>query len=197
MRPVSSRLILAVAGIAGLTLAGAQASASPGGHHGGFSHSRGHVVQARAGHGGGRGMHIRTVGRGYGAGDFGRGSLGRGFGSGDHFGRHGRFGRLGLGYGFGDGFGYGGTSYGYDRVIRSAYGDYAPDSACCFEAYPTASGIRAAPVAPPAIYVIGGRGRHGHLRRPVRGEWLEADSALAGYPSRVVSPSGARIIRIP
>jgi hypothetical protein len=193
MRPVSSRLILAVAGIAGLTLAAAQASAASGGHHGGFGHSRGHIVHARAGHGGGRGIHLRSVGRGYGAGDFGRASLGRGFGSGDHVGRHGRF---GLGYGFGDGLGYGGLGYGYD-LIRSAPGDYAADSACCLEPYPTASGIRAAPVAPPAIYVMGGYGRHSHLRRPTRGRWLEADSALAGYPSRVVSPSGARIIRIP
>jgi hypothetical protein len=194
MRPVSSRLILAVAGIAGLTLAAAQASAASGGHHGGFGHSRGHIVHARAGHGSGRGIQLRSVGRGYGAGDFGRASLGRGFGSGDHVGRHGRF---GLGYGFGDGLGYGGLGYGYEQLIRSADREDAPDSACCREAYPTASGIRAAPVAPPAIYVIGGHGRHSHLRRPTRGRWLEADSALAGYPSRVVSPSGARIIRIP
>jgi hypothetical protein len=165
----------------------APASASPGGHHGGFAHSRGHVAQARAG----RGIH--TVGRGYGAGDFGRAGLGRGFGSGDHVARHGRF---GLGYGFGyDGLGYGGFGYGDGQLIRSLHGEDALD--CCREAYPTASGIRAAPVAPPAIYVIGGRGRHGHLRRSTRGEWREADSALAGYPSRVVSPSGARIIRIP
>jgi hypothetical protein len=179
MRPVSSRLILAVAGIAGLTLGAAQASASPGGHHRGFGHSRGHVAQARAG----RGIH--SVGRGYGAGDFGRAGLGRGFGSGDHVARHGRF---GLGYGFG----YGGLGDG--QLIRSVHGEDGLD--CCREAYPSASGIRAAPVAPPAIYVFGGRG-HGHLRRPTRGEWRQADSALAGYPSRVGSPGGARIIRIP
>lgn len=190
MRPVSSRLILAVAGIAALALTAAQASASPGGHHGGFGHSRSNVMQARAGRGGGRNIHLGSVGRGYGAGDFGRAGLGRGFGSSEYLGRHGRF---SLGYGLG----YAGLGYGDEQLVRSAYGDEAPVSDCCREAYPTASGIRAAPVAPPAIYVIGGRERHGHLRRPTKGEWLQADSALAGYRSRVVSPSGARIIRIP
>ena len=190
MRPVSSRLILAVAGIASLTMAGAEAWASPGGGHAGLGHSRGGhaAAYARAGHSGARGLHIRTVGRGYGAGDFGRGSLGRGYGSTGHFGRHGRFGHFGPAYGLG----------GFDQVLRFAYGGDTPGSAaCCFEAYPTASGIRAAPVAPPAIYVIGGRGRHGHLRRPVRGGPLEADSAMVGYPSGVVSSGGARIIRVP
>jgi len=190
MRPVSSRLIFALAAIATLTMAGAEAWAMPGGGHAGVSHARGGHAAAfgRARHSGIRGLHVRTVGRGYGAGDFGRGSLGRGYGNAGHFGRHGRFGHFGYAYGFG----------GFDQVLRSAYGgDSTGSAACCFEAYPTASGIRAAPVAPPAIYVIGGRGRHGHLRRSGRGERLEADSAMASYPSGVVSPGGARIIRVP
>ena len=191
MRPVSSRLMIAVSGLAALTMMATNAFARPGGHagtgRGGFSHVAGHLRVAPAR------LHIRTVGRGYGAGDFGRASLGRGYGSGDRVWGHrygrgrNRFGDLGYGYG---GYGYAGFGLAYG-------GQGYEGTTCCLEgsAYPTASGIRAAPVAPPAIYVIG-EGRRGKLRRSGRGVPIEADSSMADGPCGVVSPSGARIIRV-
>src|SRR3954453_886061 len=192
MRPVSSRLIIAVLGLAALTMSANFALAARAGHPGspgGFSHA----AQIRAGQHWSRGPWIRTVGRGYGAGDFGRASLGRGYGSGDRLWGH-RFGR-GRDR-FGDlGYGYGG--YGYSGFGSVSGGEGYAGGTCCFEgsAYPSASGIRAAPVARPAIYVIG-EGRRGNLRRSRRGVPLEAHSSMADGPSGVVSPSGARIIRV-
>jgi hypothetical protein len=195
MRPVSSRLMIAVSGLAALTMAANFASAAPAGHSGGRG-GFGHAAHLRAGQHWSHGTRIRTVGRGYGAGDFGRASLGRGYGSGDR-GRHGRLGGWGFGYGFG--------GYGFDGGFGAAYGSpsYANTDGptCCLgSAYPTASGIRAAPVAPPAVYVIGESrrsGRHGNLRRGTRGVPLEADSSMADGPSGVVTSGGARIIRVP
>lgn len=154
MRLISSGLVTAcLVSLSSLVLPASADAGARGIGPAGASHGPGRAGYGRAS----GGMRRGDRGSGFGL-DRGGGRFGRNCGSASAYG----CGAYGYGYGYGSYLG-GGSPWSDGAGFGGGYG-----GGPLFAPYPSSVGIPAPPVAPPAVYVIGGKGAS--VRRPsVRG----------------------------